>query len=866
MSLFPGRRVEISCLQGTRKRLVALSCGQQRGCFRDMVHVRRRTDSIHGTIYLSEFESALTSTPFFYRLHDIYQSSTVYLTFTSNHTKRYEHSLGVMALASEMLFSSITNAAPEVRTAFFSQLNSKFQSLYLEFIRGKFAGRFPYLSENQTAIKKMLELSNLEPDAGELLKDALDMQIDKCVEQVFESGILSDDALNHFSLYSLHNTERIMGDVECGLSLVRERFLYQCLLQAVRISALFHDVGHPPYSHIIEDALTELYWQSQVQSEEPFRSLTQVEKLGPFQECLGRFVDKTSRATQPSTWFFGTGEGLSTHLHEAAGIYLLEKSVENVMQDIVRDIIQASGQESEEQCAEGVIKALYYITSIEFASAILLEADDLFASIHRIIDGTIDADRLDYVPRDAHSSGVDWGAIPYKRLIDPAKLFQITKDGEKDLEETSSLFVIAYPERVISDIEDFLLNRYRVFTRINYHHRCVRTSKALASCVKALVKDYLESPISKSKVKPITEKGLENLDSDLQKKATENRKLDEKLPVCISPSIHILWTALDNTNGDEALKVLQWNDSWMISVLQSALLRIRTEKHFKDRYVLQAVRRAWFVQRDTPGWEGKSLKEKKQYLKTVEVAKRAQLDELQKNLEEFLLNKKFYYSLFKRGINVQNFVADILKYAGLDEEVIRRRLIEEQQIYYSALEKNPESSPMKDCLTDDNEKGDALDSIERYERLLKAFELGDLKSLATIFPTTDDSVENIMRGVFDKALEKGRIAGYKLDVNVGWDKTGLPDAESDILKGIYLYRDDIVATYDINRILKPQISALQHGMPWIYIYVRPSDGEKDPNGLFDSLRDECAQEVGRKVGERYNELFPGHRVTLSYAK
>ena len=55
--------------------------------------LRQITDNVHGTIYLSEFESKLISTPFFYRLHDIYQSSTVYLTFPSNRTKRYEHSI-----------------------------------------------------------------------------------------------------------------------------------------------------------------------------------------------------------------------------------------------------------------------------------------------------------------------------------------------------------------------------------------------------------------------------------------------------------------------------------------------------------------------------------------------------------------------------------------------------------------------------------------------------------------------------------------------------------------------------------------------------------------------------------------------------
>lgn len=830
-----------------------------------MNHVRQRTDSIHGTIYLSEFESALTSTPFFYRLHDIYQSSTVYLTFTSNHTKRYEHSLGVMALASQMLFSSITNATSEVRTTFFSRLDSEFQKLYLEFVKGNFNGKFPYLSENKTAIRAMLQLSNLEPPAGELSEDDLNLRVDQCIEQVFSAGMLSDDALNHFSLYSLHNTEPYANDSEHSPSLVRERFLYQCLLQAIRISALFHDVGHPPYSHIIEDTLTELYKQSKEKHIEPFMSLAQTSKIGPFQKCLGRFISKTDNTADAlsSAWFFSFDKEIPEHLHEAAGIYLLGKSVENVMRDIVHSIVPEVGQDNEELCAQGVIATLYYITSIEFAGAILLEANDLFASIHRIIDGTIDADRLDYVPRDSRGSGVDWGAIPYRRLIDPAKLFQIKQtEGESDSDGTSDPFVIAYPERVISDIEDFLLNRYKVFTRINYHHRCVRTSMALASCVKSLVMDYLESPSPKSKITAISDDDLKELDSKLLEKATENGKLPANLPVCISPNIHILWTALDNTNGDEALKVLQWNDSWMVSVLQSALLRIRTEKHFKDLYILQAVRRAWAIQKNTPEWKKKSVEEQKHCLNAVAEEKRKQLDELQKNLEEFLLNKKFYYSLFKRGIDIQNFVVDILKYAGLNKQEIEQRRVEEQRIYYRELNKNPKASKtkMKDCLKEGDAKGDALDAKTRYECLLQAFELGDLKALATIFPTADDSIKDIMQEVLDEAKQKGRLAEYKLHVNNGWDKTGLPKPGDDATKDIYLYREENVIPYDLNRVLKPQISALQHGMPWIYVYIRPVENEKDINGLFNSLRDECAQRIGTKVNERYNELFPSHKV------
>lgn len=827
------------------------------GVYCGMIHVRQRTDSIHGTIYLSGFESQLSSTPFFYRLHDVYQSSTVYLTFTSNHTKRYEHSLGVMALASEMLFSSITNAAPKVRTAFFNKLDDEFQDLYLDFVGGEFSQKYPYLSKKEDEIKQILRGSNLRSKQGERSASNMAKPIDKGINAVFESGAISDDALNHFSLYSLRNGEdKSAGE---GCSHVRERFLYQCLLQAVRISALFHDVGHPPYSHIIEDLITNLYLESRQKEEGSFWQSVRPEKIEKFKKSLGRFIqtERGNGKQDPSARFFESKECDTGHLHEAAGVYLLKRSIETVMRDVLPDIVSKSEDLPEKQCNQKVIQLLYYITVIEFAGAILREKNDLFISIHRIMDGTVDADRLDYVSRDSRGSGVDWGAIPYKRLIDSAKLYQITENGETDQTGKSSLFVIAYPERVVSDIEDFLLNRYKVFVRINYHHRCVRTSNALASCIETLVKDYLVSPGSDFNPEPVDEDGLRELDAEL---TSRGNAYGENFPVCISPTIHILWTALDRDDGDEDLKVLQWNDSWMISVLQSALLRIRSERYFKARYDLKNLRMAWETGRRTEAWKKKSLEEKKKDLEGVVAEKEKELDELQKNLEEFLLNKKSYHSMFKRGIDMEQFVGDILKQAGIDKDKIEGLLIHERELFYNNPDKSLEdpSSKMIGCLDNDNVKGNALDSINRCEGLLQAFRVGDLKSLATVLPTTGESIPDIMRRVLDRAKEENKIAAYKLDVNNGWDKTGLPEPQEtstkDITKNIYYYRNDSLKVYDITRVLKPQISSLQHGMPWIYVYVRPMK-EENADETLESLRQQCAQEIGARVQERYHELF-----------
>ena len=91
--------------------------------------MRQVTDSVHETIYLSELEAELIATPYFYRLHDIYQSSTVYMTFPSNRTKRYEHSLGTMELASSMLFSAVSNADQKTRDELFKKLKLHFSNL-----------------------------------------------------------------------------------------------------------------------------------------------------------------------------------------------------------------------------------------------------------------------------------------------------------------------------------------------------------------------------------------------------------------------------------------------------------------------------------------------------------------------------------------------------------------------------------------------------------------------------------------------------------------------------------------------------------------------------------------------------------------
>ena len=91
-------------------------------------------DSIHGLTALTEYERRIVSTIGFNRLHDVYQNSTVYLTFPSNRTKRFEHSIGTMKLCSEMFFQSLLNATESTLEEFFTIFGQEFDQI-LEEIR-----------------------------------------------------------------------------------------------------------------------------------------------------------------------------------------------------------------------------------------------------------------------------------------------------------------------------------------------------------------------------------------------------------------------------------------------------------------------------------------------------------------------------------------------------------------------------------------------------------------------------------------------------------------------------------------------------------------------------------------------------------
>lgn len=468
------------------------------------------TDNIHGTIYLSNLESEMISTPYFYRLHDIYQSSTVYMTFPSNRTKRYEHSLGTMELASTILYTAVLNADPNTKEVLFNKLDEYFKQAF-DLIINNF--------EDQTALYFTKNKELLE----ELFSNGFNDKITKenlynDIEVAIANGCFSDSALDYFQYYPMQNENN-----------TKNFFLYRCLLQAIRIIALFHDVGHPPYSHIIEEVLNNL----SKEISNFINNGSKNEKYDDFNKCMKNYSENIKTQTIFSKL---TLPDSNSALHERIGLSFLQSAINDTIPNIVKDILISDRSKS---CK--ISSVLYYVLIVEFAISMLVERDLFFKSFHKIVDGVLDADRLDYITRDSQNSGVDWGRIPYKRLINSSKLIYLKNYEGVGLDNDEHPFIIAYPEKVTTDIEDLLLTRYKIFERINFHHRCIKTAAALKSSVKILANNYLSS------------------------------KDDEK---CINPDIKMLWTSLGLNAGDRKKRVILWNDSWLISTLYRALINL----------------------------------------------------------------------------------------------------------------------------------------------------------------------------------------------------------------------------------------------------------------------------------------------------
>ncbi len=434
------------------------------------------TDSLHGTIRISELEKTIISMPAYNRLHGVLQNSTVYLTFPSNHTSRFEHSIGTMHLCGEMFYYGICNATAQDQSDFLNTAYTYFTSW----------------------IEKLL--------------DEDDFKFCEISQTFNEMYSVNEEAELKEKLTQITVEDAIFDDISSARLEPKFLFAYQVILQSIRIVALLHDLGHPPFSHVVEYALNAV-----VEKVAGLPRHTNRQKH--FTEILKRYANK--------------------ELHEAIGCDLTRSIVSELRRKVLEDADDDLQAACEQFVYAHLIKRMVMSILYETESGVFgYQKDSYFACLHALISGTMDGDRLDYASRDPRNSGIDTGKINYSRLLSTMALVRVA-------EETGTYFIFVFHMKNLPIIEDFLIRRWRVYKDIVFHHRVVKTDTLLQSIIRDLSLDYLGSPEPETGTIRV-------------------------LPTDISG----LWKALSPqySNFSASNMLIQWDDHWLLTILKHAYI------------------------------------------------------------------------------------------------------------------------------------------------------------------------------------------------------------------------------------------------------------------------------------------------------
>lgn len=123
----------------------------------------------------------------------------------------------------------------------------------------------------------------------------------------------------------------------------------------------------------------------------------------------------------------------------------------------------------------------------------LIQADNPRDIYHAVVSSSFDADRLDYLVRDRHMTGVECGSIEQDWLIDNLIEWNISVSQDDDEPMMVPTFVFKAKGRQAA--EDFLLARYRLYSQL-YLHKTTRGFEQIIGAILMHIARNWENPSS----------------------------------------------------------------------------------------------------------------------------------------------------------------------------------------------------------------------------------------------------------------------------------------------------------------------------------------------------------------------------------
>lgn len=331
------------------------------------------SDPVHRYLRVAAHERIVIDHPITQRLRRITQTGLAEFVYPEARTSRFVHSLGAMHLASRFVISALENATSDDADRFFKDVKTTLDDGYTCTAED----RKVLLSEDDTS------------STGGLA----------AVKAVFKDK-------------RLQNNQEIRG----WLGLVEA---------ATRLAALFHDLGHLPFSH-------------------------------DFEFALKAHIQEQTRAGAPLDT--GLIEFSSGQPHEIVGHRLADL----VFKGLIKDGQQKPAVRSAYLLARKILD--------EKPSYVAKDPPEVNALgwLHTLIDGDIDVDRADYLLRDGRALGLEFATYNLDQLVHNLVLVWEERLG----------FITAVDERGFNALESYCLTRARSNQVLIRHHKVAQLGAA----------------------------------------------------------------------------------------------------------------------------------------------------------------------------------------------------------------------------------------------------------------------------------------------------------------------------------------------------------------------------------------------------